>query len=327
MTGARVLVTGAAGFIGSHLVEALAGQGAAVRALVHYNAQHSIGNLRFLASDKLDRVQMIFGDLGDGEFVKRAADGCEIIFHLGALIAIPHSYLAPRSFVDTNVTGTINILEAARAAGTRRLVHTSTSEVYGSARYLPIDERHPLQAQSPYSATKIGADKLVEAYHASFGTSAVTVRPFNTYGPRQSARAFIPTVIGQALGAGPIRLGATSPVRDMTCVSDTVAGFLAAANTPGLEGGVFNLGTGTGVEMGDTARRILRIMGVDREIVLDPQRLRPANSEVDRLISCNGAFVAATGWKPRVALDEGLELTIAFFRRFPDLLPRSEYVV
>ncbi len=322
----RALVTGAGGFIGSHLVETLVARGTPVRALVHYNAERSHGNLRFVPPEMLDRVEVVFGDLNDAEFVKRLVDGCAAIFHLGALIAIPHSYSAPRSYVDTNIGGTLNLLEAAREAGVHRFIHTSTSEVYGSARYVPIDEAHPLQAQSPYAATKIGADKLVESYHASFGVPTVVVRPFNTYGPRQSARAIIPTVIGQALGGGPIRLGAVSPIRDMTFVADTVSGFIAAAETENLEGGIFNLGTGSGVAVGDVARLILRLMKVDREIELDAQRLRPVKSEVDQLISSNKAFTQASGWKPQASLEQGLERTIAFFRQHPALLPRAGYV-
>ena len=322
----RVLVTGAGGFIGSHLAEVLATRGSSVRALVHYNAERSIGNLRFVVPDILDRIEIVFGDLTDAEFLKRLIDRCDTIFHLGAMIAIPHSYSAPRSYVDVNIGGTLNLLEAVREVGIARFVHTSTSEVYGSARYVPIDEKHPLQAQSPYSATKIGADKLVEAYRASFGLPTVIVRPFNTYGPRQSARAVIPTVIGQALGHGPIRLGALTPVRDMTFVSDTVAGFIAAAEGAGLDGGTYNLGSGTGAAIRDIAALILRLMQVDRPIELDQQRLRPTESEVDRLISSNQAFVEASGWTPQVSLEEGLSRTINFFRHHPDLLPHTEYV-
>lgn len=326
MQGRKVLVTGAGGFIGSHLVEALVRRGADVQALVHYNAIGSSGNLAFLPDEVLAKVRVVKGDLIDAEFLKRIIADRDYVFHLGALIAIPHSYKAPRSFVETNVVGTFNILEGVRANGKARLIHTSTSEVYGSARYVPIDEAHPLQAQSPYAASKIGADKLVESYHASFDVDCVTVRPFNTYGPRQSPRAVIPTVIGQALAGRPaIRLGALTPVRDMTFVLDTVDGFIRAAETPGLEGGVFNLGTGEGESIKAIAERILRIMEVDAGIEVDPDRLRPERSEVDRLISENGAFANAAGWKPRTGLDEGLRQTVAFFRRYPDLLPAEDY--
>ncbi len=327
MKDVPVLVTGAGGFIGSHLVERLVGRGADVRALLHYGADGGQGNARFLTEAVRTAVDWVHGDLLDGEFVTRIAADREVLFHLGALIAIPHSYNAPRSFVEVNAIGTLNVLEAARAAGNAKVVHTSTSEVYGSARYVPMDEAHPLRAQSPYAATKIAADKLVEAYHAAFGVPVVTVRPFNTYGPRQSARAVIPTVIGQALaGHRQILLGATAPVRDMTFVTDTVDGMIAAAETPGLEGSAFNLGTGEGESVGEIARRILRLMEVDAEVVLDPKRLRPLSSEVDRLISDNRAFRSASGWAPRLNLDQGLTNTIAFFRAHPHLLSQRDYV-
>ncbi len=328
MNGKRALVTGAGGFIGSHLVESLVQAGADVCALLRYNAEASIGNLRLLPPDILQRVRIVHGDLNDAEFVHRLVTDRDVVFHLGALIAIPHSYTAPRSYVATNVGGTLNVLEAIRSCETPRLVHTSTSEVYGSARYVPMDEAHPLQAQSPYSATKIAADKLVEAYVRSFGVKAVVVRPFNTFGPRQSARAVIPTVIGQALGgAEAIRLGAVTPVRDLTYVADTVSGFITAATADGVVGGCFNLGTGEGIAIGDLARMILRVMGVDARIETDPQRLRPEASEVDRLISANAAFTAATNWRPRIGLEEGVRQTVAFFQSHADLLPRSGYVV
>lgn len=326
MSGKRALVTGAGGFIGSHLVEALVASGAEVTALVRYNADSAIGNLRLVPPETLARVQIVHGDLNDCDFMRRLVDKVEVVFHLGALIAIPHSYAAPRSYIQTNVEGTLNVLEAVRG-GNQRLIHTSTSEVYGSARYVPIDEAHPLQAQSPYSATKIAADKLVESYVRSFGVKAVTVRPFNTFGPRQSARAFIPTVIGQVLGgADVVQLGATAPVRDLTYVSDTVAGFIAAAGSEAAEGGTYNLGTGEGESVGVVAARIIALMGSSARIELDPRRLRPAASEVDRLVSANAAFSEATGWRPEVTLDEGLRRSIAFFSEHPDLLPKSGYV-
>jgi NAD dependent epimerase/dehydratase len=328
MNGKRALVTGAGGFIGSHLTENLVRDGAEVCALLRYNAEASIGNLRLLPPDVLRQVRIVHGDLNDAEFVHRLVADRDVVFHLGALIAIPHSYAAPRSYVATNVGGTLNVLEAVRSHETPRLVHTSTSEVYGSARYVPMDEAHPLQAQSPYAATKIAADKLVESYVRSFGVKAVVVRPFNTFGPRQSARAVIPTVIGQALGGNEvIWLGATAPVRDLTYVADTVSGFIAAATADGVTGGCFNLGTGEGIAIGDLAQLVLRLMGVAARVEIDPQRLRPEASEVDRLISANAAFTAATNWLPRVGLEEGVRRTIEFFRTHVDLLPRSGYVV
>lgn len=326
MKGWPVLVTGAGGFIGSHLVERLVARGAQVRALLHYGSEGTRGNARFLPAETQAAVDWVHGDLLDAEFIARIAADRRVLFHLGALIAIPHSYSAPRSFVEVNAIGTLNVLEAARAAQGARVVHTSTSEVYGSARYVPMDEAHPLRAQSPYAATKIAADKMAESYHAAFGLPVVTVRPFNTYGPRQSARAVIPTVIGQALaGQKQIMLGATTPVRDMTFVADTVDGMIAAGTADGLEGRTFNLGTGEGESVGEIARRILVLMGVEAEVTLDPRRLRPPTSEVDRLISDNTAFRTASGWAPRYDLDRGLEETIAFFRAHPGLLPARDY--
>ncbi len=327
MQSKQVLVTGAGGFIGSHLVEALVRSGAHVRALLHYNAQGSIGNLQWIAPEVLADVKVVHGDLNDGEFVRLLVEGCDVVFHLGAMIAIPYSYLAPRSYVQTNVGGTLNVLEAVRVCNTPRLVHTSTSEVYGSARYVPIDEAHPLQAQSPYAATKIAADKLVESYVRSFEVPAVTVRPFNTFGPRQSARAVIPAVIGQALDRPEeIRLGATTPVRDFTYVTDTVDGFVAAASSASVIGGCFNLGTGISVSIGELARSILDLMEVPARINADAERLRPKKSEVDRLTSSNQAFRQVTGWQPKVDLSEGLRRTIAFFQEHQELLPRAGYV-
>jgi NDP-hexose 4,6-dehydratase len=323
----NVLVTGAGGFIGSHLVEALARRGAHVRALLRYTAQASIGNLQWVPRDVMADVKAIYGDLNDGEFVKRLVEGCDSVFHLGALIAIPYSYLAPRSYVQTNVIGTLNVLEAVRDCKTPRLIHTSTSEVYGSARYVPMDESHPLQAQSPYAATKIAADKLVESYVRSFELPAVTVRPFNTFGPRQSARAVIPTVISQALTRSEvIHLGATVPVRDFTYVSDTVDGFIAAATNDSVIGGCFNLGTGSGVSIGTLAHAILELMDVAARVEEDVQRIRPKGSEVDRLVSSHKAFHDAAGWQPKVELFDGLQRTIAFFREHPKLLPNTGYV-
>jgi NAD dependent epimerase/dehydratase len=324
----RILVTGAGGFIGSHLIEALSRADARVKALLHYNADGSIGNLRLLPKDVIAGVKIVHGDLNDAEFCVRLVEDCDIVLHLGALIAIPYSYLAPRSYVATNIGGTLNLLEAARSRGDVRFVHTSTSEVYGSARYVPMDEAHPLQAQSPYAATKIGADKLVESYVNAFGVDAVIVRPFNTYGPRQSARAVIPTVIGQVLGGTEVvKLGAVAPVRDLTYASDTVDGFITAALAENVNGRCFNLGTGSGIAIGDLASLIIRLMGSDARIECDVQRLRPEASEVDRLISSHDAFTKATGWEPRVSLEEGLGRTIAYFKANPDLLPHVGYVV
>ncbi|ACL59196.1 GDP-mannose 4,6-dehydratase [Methylobacterium nodulans] len=327
MKNKRILITGAGGFIGSHLAEEAVRRGAEVTALLHYNAARDLANLADADPDLTAGMRIVFGDVNDPEFVLSLVEGQEIVLHLAALIAIPYSYTAPRSYVRTNIEGTLNVLEAARRVGVERVVHTSTSEVYGTAQYVPIDEVHPLQGQSPYSASKIGADKVAESYYRSFDVPVVTVRPFNTYGPRQSARAFIPTVIGQALRGGEIKLGATSPVRDLTFVADTAAGFLAAATTPGLEGGTYNLGVGSGQSVGEVAEMILRLMGSSARIVTDIQRLRPEKSEVGRLVSDNRRFFAASGWAPAIKLEEGLARTIDFFRRNPNRRDADTYVV
>ena len=325
VAGRKVLVTGAGGFIGSHLAGALAEAGADVTAMVHYNAGSLIGNLAF-ERDVRDRMRVIGGNIEDGDFMFHAVEGQEIVFHLAALIAIPYSYVAPRSYVRTNVEGTLNVLEAARRFGTARVVHTSTSEVYGTALRVPIDEAHPLQGQSPYSASKIGADKIAESYHRSFGTPVVTVRPFNTFGPRQSARAFIPTIISQILARDEIRLGALTPERDMTFVGDSVAGFIAAGTAPGVEGMTINLGTGETHSVGWFAERIQRLMGTDKPIVQEEQRLRPELSEVHKLVSDNGLARRVMGWEPRTSLDDGLERTIAFVEANRGLFRTDEYV-
>jgi NAD dependent epimerase/dehydratase len=312
--GKKVLVTGAGGFIGSHLTEELARAGSVTTAMVRYNSSSSIGNLAFLEPDVRDAIRIVSGNIEDSDFVNRVVEGQDIVFHLAALIAIPYSYEAPRSYVRTNVEGTLNVLEAARRYSTERVVHTSTSEVYGTALRTPIDEDHPLQGQSPYSATKIAADKLAESYYRSFGTPVTTVRPFNTFGPRQSARAFIPTIISQAFERNEIRLGSLTPERDMTLVSDTVAGFLAAGATQGLEGMTINLGTGKTYSVGWFAERILKLMGVQKQLVQDDARLRPALSEVMKLVSDNTRAREVMGWTPTVSVDDGLRRTIEFFR-------------
>jgi NAD dependent epimerase/dehydratase len=314
ISGKRVLVTGASGFIGSHLVEALVSSGASVKAIVHYNATRDVGNLVHASAEALGEVDIQFADIRDCDHMASLVEGADVVFHLAALIAIPFSYIAPRSYVATNVEGTLNMLEAVRRGSAGRLVHTSTSEVYGSARYVPIDEMHPLQGQSPYSATKIAADKLVESYVKTFEIDAVTVRPFNTYGPRQSARAFIPTVIVQALRGGPVRLGSVTPIRDLTYVSDTVDGFIAAADSQAVRGETLNLGVGEGWSVGEVASRIINSIDSGMKIEQDQARVRPTGSEVDRLVSSNSRMRERTGWTPRIALDTGLQRTIAFFR-------------
>jgi NAD dependent epimerase/dehydratase len=313
---ALAAVTGADGFIGSHLVEALVSRGLRVRAMVLYNAFNSWGWLDTLAGDVLAQVEVVPSDVRDASAVHEFVGDADVVFHLAALIAIPYSYRAPRSYLDTNAGGTLNVLEAARSLGTPRVVQTSTSEVYGTARTIPIDEDHPLQGQSPYSASKIAADKLAEAYHLSFEVPVVTLRPFNTYGPRQSARAVIPTIITQlAAGQSQLRLGLLSPTRDFNYVSDTVEAFIAVAEAPAdaVVGRVFNAGSGTEIAIGDLARRIGAMMARDVAFLEETDRLRPPASEVHRLQADAGRLRAATGWSPRLTLDEGLERTIAWF--------------
>lgn len=306
------LVTGAGGFIGSHLVERLLVDGWHVKAFVRYSSHDQYGALVHAADGVLDAAELVPGDLRDADAVRRAVEGCDAVLHLGAIIAIPYSYSAPRDVVETNVLGTLNVLEAARACGTARVVHTSTSEVYGSARQLKMDEAHPLQGQSPYSASKIGADKLVEAYHLSFGLPAVTLRPFNTFGPRQSPRAVIPTILGQALAGGAVRLGSLSPTRDFTYVSDTVAAFALAAVVPGVEGQVVHLGTGVEASVGDLVELAGEVVGRPLEVVVDDQRVRPPASEVQRLLSDPSHAKDVLGWTPEVSLAEGLRRTAAW---------------
>lgn len=323
----RVLVTGAAGFIGSHLVEALVARGANVTCLVHYNSTSSIGNLELLPADIRPRITVAFGNIEDSDFIQRTVEGQEIVLHLAALIGIPYSYVAPRSYVRTNIEGTLNVLEAARLHQIQRIVHTSTSEVYGTARRTPIDEEHPLQGQSPYSASKIAADKLAESYHKSFNTPVVTLRPFNTFGPRQTARAFIPTIITQALAGDTVRLGALTPRRDMTYVTDTVDGFIRAATAPGIEGETINLGTGEMFSIQEFAENILTLMGSKARIEVDPARTRPGNSEVMALVSDNAKARRLLDWQPRKPLHDGLKETIDFIARHRHLYRPDNYAV
>jgi len=310
-----VLVTGAGGFIGSHLVDGLAARGARVRALVHYNSRNDWGLLEQMPEPLRARAEVVSGDIRDPFFVDRVVAGVEIVFHLAALIPIPYSYVAPAEFVDTNVRGTLNVLEAVRRHATARMLHTSTSETYGTARYTPIDEKHPLQAQSPYAASKIAADKLAESYGLSFGTPVVVVRPFNTYGPRQSARAFLPTVLAQALTGETVRVGSLDPVRDMNYVEDTVAGFLAAAVAPGIEGLTINLGSGRGVSMRELLDLALEVTGRTVRIETDDARIRPEKSEVMELVCDAGLARERLGWSPRVGLEDGVRRTAEWIGR------------
>jgi NAD dependent epimerase/dehydratase len=323
--GKRVLITGAGGFIGSHLTERLVTAGASTRALVHYNALGTWGWLDHSALKS--EVQVIAGDVCDRDCVTEAIKDCEIVFHLAALIAIPYSYRAPGSYVRTNVEGTLNVLQACREAGVRRLVHTSTSEVYGTARYVPIDEKHPLQGQSPYSASKIGADKMAESFHLSFNVPVVTVRPFNTFGPRQSARAVIPTIITQCLSGQTVRLGSLNPTRDLNYVANTVEGFMLAACSPDAIGKTVNLGSGREISIGDLAHLIAKMLNCTVSIESDNMRIRPDKSEVERLLADNSLAKEILGWTPQVDLEQGLGLTIDWVRQHMKIYRSGVYVV
>lgn len=319
-----ILVTGAGGFIGSRLTEALCVRGARVRAFVRYNSRADAGLLKALPPDVLRSVEVIMGDLRDEDALEKAASGTALVFHLGALISIPYSYQHPVEVVQTNILGTLAVLQACRKSGSR-LVHTSTSEVYGTAQRVPIDEQHPLQGQSPYSASKIGADKLVESYYRAFGVPAVTIRPFNTYGPGQSARAVIPTIITQALQAEEIHLGNLEARRDFTYLDDTVAAFIKAAETPGIDGETFNLGSGSEVSIRELTEEILALTGSQARVVVDEERLRPVKSEVLRLLADNSKAQRVLGWSPQVSLREGLTQTIAWVRAHMDFYRPGRY--
>jgi len=308
--GRPVLVTGAGGFIGSHLAEALARAGARVRAFIRYTSRGDHGWLETTEPEIADAIEVFRGDLANPEAVAGAAAGCEVVFHLGALIPIPYSYRHPREFVTANVVGTLNVLEAARRLGPVRVVHTSSSEVYGTAQMVPIDEEHPLHPQSPYAATKVAADQLALSFQRSFGTPVVIARPFNTYGPRQSARAVIPTIVTQALARDVIELGATEPTRDFLYVEDTVRGLMSCAEADGVAGEVINLGTGTEVSIGELGERVVELLGREVPIARDDERLRPAESEVERLVAETAKARRLLGWAPTVDLDDGLRRTI-----------------
>lgn len=322
----KVIVTGAGGFIGSHLVEELVRRGYDVRAFVRYNGRNSWGHLEMADKQILANVEVLSGDIGDPFFVESALKDIDTVFHLAALIAIPYSYLAPQDFVRTNVFGTLNILEASRKNNVERLVHTSTSEVYGTAQYVPIDEQHPLQAQSPYAATKVSADKLVESYYLTYNLPAVIVRPFNTYGPRQSARAVIPTLISQLLNEGKeVIAGNLDTVRDFNFVLDTVNGFILAGLSAKVNGRVLNLATGTGVRIREILDIAQKIMGLTKTIVIDSKRVRPEKSEVLRLIG-NSAFARETlDWMPQFSLEQGIGMTIEYIRSHLDSYKHTTY--
>jgi len=322
-----VLVTGAGGFIGSHLTEQLVRRGAKVRCFVRYNSRNDPGLLRMLPYEIQESVEIVMGDLRDPDGVRQAVDDMEIVFHLGAIIPIPYSYVHPREAMATNIGGTLNVLLAAREVGVRRVIHTSTSEVYGTAEYVPIDEKHPLNAQSPYSASKIAADKLAESFHLSYDLPVVTIRPFNTYGPRQSDRAVIPTIITQALTQDQVLLGAMHPRRDLTYVADTVSGFIAAATVENnVEGQTINLGYGEDISISDLAQRIVQLTARDIEIVFDASRIRPPRSEVQQLLADNSQASQLLGWQPQVNLDQGLRTTIEWISNRLSLYSPGQYV-
>ncbi len=316
-----ILVTGADGFIGSHLTDMLLNQGYRVRALSQYNSFNYWG---WLEGNGHPDLEVVCGDVRDPNFCREITRGCSVVFHLAALIAIPYSYVAPDSYVDTNIKGTLNMVQAARDCGVERIVVTSTSEVYGTARYVPIDEKHPRQPQSPYSATKIGADALAMSFYNAFGLPVVIARPFNTYGPRQSARAIIPTVISQiASGRREIAVGDLTPTRDFNFVEDTCRGFIALGSAPGIEGRDINIASGTEVSMEQTFRTIARLMDTDVKWVVDPARLRPGKSEVRRLCGDNSVITSLTDWRPQVTLEEGLKRPIDWFCN-PENLAQSK---
>lgn len=325
--GQRVLVTGAGGFIGSHLTEALVRAGAEVTAFVHYRSSQASGLLSLLAPDVRRAIRLVAGELRDADAIARATKGQTIVFHLGALIAIPYSYRHPVDVVQTNVDGTLHALLAARDAGVQRFVHTSTSEVYGSAQRVPIDETHPIVPQSPYAASKAGADALAASFHKSFGLPVATIRPFNCYGPRQSARAVIPTIVSQALHADEVRLGSLTPTRDFTYVGDTVAGFMAVAAADAAVGRVINVGSGKEISIGALAERIVRLAGRPVPIVCEQERVRPDASEVNRLV-CDASLAGSLlGWEPAVGFDEGLGRVIEFMTSRPDWTRTGDYEV
>ena len=325
MKGKRVFVTGAGGFIGSHLTEALVRNGASVKAFVHYRGNGSWGWLD--TSPVKGDMEVVAGDVSDRDSVTGAMKGADIVFHLAALIGIPYSYHSPSSYLRTNIEGTLNVLQAGRELGVQRILHTSTSEVYGTAQRVPIDEQHPLQGQSPYSACKIGADKLAESFHLSFQTPVVTIRPFNTFGPRQSARAVIPTIISQCLAGETVRLGSLQPRRDFNYVSNTVDAFLKGAEADGAIGLTINVGSGTEISIGDLVKQIGVIAGKTIEVEGEDSRVRPAGSEVDRLLADNSQAKRVLNWEPSVTLDEGLKRTFEWIREHLSEYRTGSYTV
>jgi NAD dependent epimerase/dehydratase len=328
LSNKRVLVTGSDGFIGSHLVEMLVEKGCRVKSFVYYNSFNSLGWLNTIPEDKLSEVEIFAGDIRDPNGVKTAVNGVDVVFHLAALIGIPFSYYSPDSYVDTNIKGTLNVLQACRDYDIERVIVTSTSEVYGSAQYVPINEKHPLQGQSPYSATKIGADAVADSFYKSFGLPVVIARPFNTYGPRQSARAVIPTIITQLLnGNENILLGSLHPTRDFTFVSDTVEAFIRIAESDEVCGKTFNIGSGFEISIGELTKSIARLIGKDYDIILDEQRMRPQKSEVERLWADSTLAQDTFGWIPKVSIEEGLQRTIKWISANLDKYDLGAYTI
>lgn len=315
----KVLVTGAGGFIGSHLTEHLEELGATVKAFVRYNSRNDWGLLELLPREKLDEIEVIAGDLRDSDAIRQVVEDSEIVFHLGSIIAIPYSYIHPREVIETNVMGALNVLASARESGVEKVIHTSTSEVYGTARYVPIDEKHPLQGQSPYSASKIGADMIAESFYRSYEVPVATIRPFNAFGPGQSARAVIATIISQALTREKVYLGSLHPTRDYTYIDDVIEAFIKVAESPNSVGEVINIGSNFEISIGDIAKKVIAVMGKNVEIVTDPKRIRPEKSEVERLWCDNTKAGKLLGWQPKVSFDEGLKRTIAWISDNIDL--------
>jgi len=324
--GKKVVVTGAGGFIGCHLTEVLLEKGASIRAFVRYNSRHNYGWLEGLSARETGDLSVVLCDVRDCNAMRKLVEGSDVVFHLAALIGIPYSYVAPEAYLETNVKGTFNVFQAALEAQVERIIHTSTSEVYGTAQYVPIDEEHPLQGQSPYAASKIATDKLAESYFRSFGLPVVTIRPFNTYGPRQSARAVIPTIISQALRGKEVRLGSLEPVRDMTFVGDTVRGFIAAAESEKLIGETLNLGTGKGVSIRELVEIISAIMNREMNIITEKERTRPAKSEVLKLISCATKAKKLMNWEAQTGLQEGLTKTVTWISENQNFYKTAKFV-
>ena len=321
----KILVTGAGGFIGSHLVEKIVNLDAEVTAFVRYNSRSDFGFIEILPSEIKEKLNIVQGDLSDSDAVRNAVKGADIVFHLGALIAIPYSYINPRETIETNILGTLNVLTAAKENEIEKFIHTSTSEVYGTARYVPIDENHPLQGQSPYSASKIGADKIAESFYNSFDLPVAIIRPFNTYGPRQSARAVIPTIITQALSKEKMFLGSLHPTRDYTYVEDVVEGFIKVAESPKSVGEVINIGSNFEVSIGDIANRIIALIGKNSEVFSESSRIRPPKSEVERLWCDNTKAKKLLNWEPKISFNEGLMKTIGWISQHIHLYKPEVY--